>query len=160
MQGHNWGRSHAELYAWMHCNQWDGGEEVVVEAVSARLRVGGWLAPPLTSVAVRVGGVDVGFARARDLARSRGSIGERSYELRAGRGSAAIAGRVEAELEDFVGLYYPNPQGPMTYCLNAKLARAELSLRLPGQDAIELRSRAAALEIGTRRADHGVTMQL
>ena len=29
MQGHNWGTRHAELYAWAHCNQWDGDDELV-----------------------------------------------------------------------------------------------------------------------------------
>lgn len=163
MLGHNWGPSNTELYAWFHCNQWEGGEELAIEAACARLRLG-VLLPPLTSVVMRTGGRDYLFNGAIEIAANRGSIGldqptERSMVFSAQRGDVTVEGRIDAAMEDFVGLYYPNPRGPMTYCLNAKLAHAELRVRLPGAP-MELRSHAAALEIGTRRADHGVTMHV
>ena len=34
MVGHNWGRRHAPLYAWGHCNAWDGDEDFVLEGAS------------------------------------------------------------------------------------------------------------------------------
>ena len=33
-----------------------------------------------------------------------------------------------AETDDFVGLFYPNPDGTSCHCLNSKLARAELTV--------------------------------
>jgi hypothetical protein len=48
----------------------------------------------------------------------------------------------------------------MTYCLNTKLARARLELRVPGSPPVVATSRAGALEIGTRDPKHGVRMFL
>jgi hypothetical protein len=67
---------------------------------------------------------------------------------------------VAAETDDLVGLHYPNPRGPDTHCLNTKLARARLELQLPGRAPFVASSRAAALEIGTLRRDHGIRMVL
>ena len=66
--------------------------------------------------------------------------------------------RGEAHEDDMVGLYYPNPDGPMTYCLNSKLARAHVRLDIRGRPPVSLHSRAAALEVGTRDSEHGVRM--
>jgi len=57
-----------------------------------------------------------------------------------------------------VGLFYPNPDGTMCYCLNSKLANAELTLRIEGRATKTLRSRRAALELATRDPHHGVRM--
>jgi hypothetical protein len=56
------------------------------------------------------------------------------------------------------GLHYANPDGAMTYCLNSKLARARIQFEARGRPPLFLSSRAAALEIGTRDAEHGVRM--
>lgn len=158
MQGHNWGRGHAELYAWGHCNQWDQEPDFVLEAVSARVKVGPVLAPLTTLVCVRHRGVRYEWNRPLDLARSRGDIGRRRWTFRA----ASDVGRIEGELvgatEDFVGLYYPNPDGAMTYCLNTKLAHARVLFEPRGRAPMTLTSRTAALEIGTRDPDHGIRM--
>jgi hypothetical protein len=66
---------------------------------------------------------------------------------------------VEARTDDMVGLYYANPDGAMTYCLNSKLASARVRFEPKGRAPLTLTSRAAALEVGTRDADHGVRMQ-
>jgi hypothetical protein len=57
-----------------------------------------------------------------------------------------------------VGLYYENPEGPPTYCLNSKLAHARLEIEARGRPPFAVRSRAAALEIGTLDPTHGVRM--
>ncbi len=71
-----------------------------------------------------------------------------------------VRAELAAETDDFVGLHYPNPSGAMTYCLNTKIARTRLELRLPGAAPMIATSRAGALEIGTRDAQHGVRMFL
>jgi hypothetical protein len=69
-----------------------------------------------------------------------------------------IEGEMWADTEDFVGLFYPNPNGQMTHCLNSKLARARIEVTLRGRAPIVLASDRAALEIGTHDAAHGVRM--
>ncbi len=157
MQGHNWGRSHAELYAWLHCNQFNCGDDLVIEAVSARIPLGP-LRPTMTVIYVRHRGRDFAFHGPRELVTSHGDIGLRRYSFEAKNRSARIRGEVDAKTADFVGLYYPNPDGPMTYCLNSKLASLRARIEITGTEPIDFTSRAAALEIGTRASDHGVRM--
>ncbi|MBS2011394.1 MAG: hypothetical protein JST00_00670 [Deltaproteobacteria bacterium] len=168
MQGHNWGARHAELYAWGHCNQWDGGEDdLVLEAVTARVRVGPVLAPPLTVVCVRHRGVRYDFNAPLELIRARGTLvcpSERApsesarWSFSAKSSIATVTGEMWAEPRDFAGLGYENPDGAMTHCLNSKLARARLRLSVKGRSDVETMTRAAAFEIGTRDHGHGIAI--
>jgi len=161
MVGHNWGRGHTRLYAWVHCNSWDGGEEdLAFEAVSGRVRMGPVLSPMATAVFVRWKGRSWDL-NARELAgKNRGSISLRRWEVTGSGQGLDVRAELSAETDDLVGLHYPNPSGAMTYCLGAMLARARLELRLPGQPPLVATSRAGALEIGTRDRQHGVRMYL
>ncbi|MDF2696519.1 MAG: hypothetical protein K0S65_4902 [Labilithrix sp.] len=159
MVGHNWGRGNAELYAWTHCNVWDT-PGLVFEAMSARVRVGPVLSPMATSAFVRWRGQSWDLSTVRALTKNRGSISLRRWEMTGEGGGLTVACDVAAENDDIVGLHYPNPTGPITNCLNTKLARARLELRLPDGETLTTTSRAAALEIGTIQSDHGIRMVL
>ena len=158
MQGHNWGTRHAELYAWCHCNQWEGDEDLVLEGVTARVKVGPLLAPPLTVLCVRHRGVRHDMNAPLELLRARGRIGARRWTFSAESSLARVSGEVWAETPDFVGLAYENPGGETTYCLNSKIARARVRLSVAGRPAKDVITRAAALEIGTKDPEHGVAM--
>jgi hypothetical protein len=158
MQGHNWGTRHTELYAWSHCNQWDGHDDLVLEGVTARVKVGPVLAPPLTLVCVRHRGVRYDFNAPATLLRTRGTIELRRWSFSAKNALATVSGELWADTRDFVGLAYENPDGAITYCLNSKIARGRLRLSVRGRPDIEALTRAAALEIGTKDPAHGVTM--
>ncbi|MBS2017186.1 MAG: hypothetical protein JST00_30155 [Deltaproteobacteria bacterium] len=160
MIGHNWGRAHARLYAWVHCNAWDDAEDLVLEAASARIRMGPVLSPMATGVYVRYRGKRWDLNARELFGKNRGSISLRRWEATAKGRGIEVHADLAAETDDFVGLHYPNPSGAMTYCLNTKLARARLELKLPGEPPLVATSRAAALEIGTRERHHGVRMFL
>jgi hypothetical protein len=163
MQGHNWGRGHAEEYAWCHCNQWQEEgrpvEGVVLEVIRARLRLGGLLTPPLCSAGLRMGSETIYLNGPIEIARARSDMSFRHFSFEARGRGCRLRGEVDAPVDRFVGLYYLNPSGAMTYCLNSKLARARLRVER-GTTVSSLTSAAAALEIGTRDPDHGVTMQV
>jgi len=158
MQGHNWGRGHADLYAWSQCNLWDHDEDFILEAFSGRVRVGPIMTPLITIVCARHRGVRYDFNRPIQLARARGDVTPRAYTFSARSGVATIEGLLEAPAEDMVGLHYANPDGQMTYCLNSKLASARIRFEASGRAPLELTSRSAALEVGTRDDGHGVHM--
>ncbi len=158
MQGHNWGTKHAELYAWCHANQWENDEDLVLEGVTGRVKVGPLLAPPLTVVCVRHRGVRYDLNGPLTLLRARGAIGERRWVFEAHDELAQVSGEVWADTADFVGLAYENPVGDTTYCLNSKIARARVRLAVRGRPPLDVISRAAALEIGTKDPRHGITM--
>lgn len=158
MIGHNWGRAHARLYAWVHCNAWDDAEDLAFEAVSARVRMGPVLSPMATGVYVRYRGKSWDLNAGELFGKNRGSISLRRWEATARGQGLKVHADLAAETDDFVGLHYPNPSGAMTYCLNTKIARARVELELPGMGKVVATSRAAALEIGTRDRQHGVRM--
>lgn len=159
MVGHNWGRHNAELYAWTHCNAFDK-ESLAFEALSARVRIGPLLSPMATFGYLRFRGRCWDLSRLTALTHNRGSISLRRWEMTGYDRGLHVTCDVAAETDDIVGLHYPNPAGPMTHCLNTKLARARLEVRLPDGESFTATSRAAALEIGTTDPDHGIRMYL
>lgn len=158
MQGHNWGTRHTELYAWGHCNEWEGDDDLVLEGVTARVKVGPVLVPSLSVVCVRHRGVAYDFNAPLSLLRARGTIDLRRWTFSAKSPIATVSGELWAETSDFVGLAYENPDGAMTYCLNSKIARGRIRLSVRGKPDVEAMTRSAALEVGTKDPDHGVTM--
>jgi hypothetical protein len=158
--GHNWGRSHALAYAWGHCNAWDGDHPgVVFEGTSARVRIGPLATPTTTLLCVRAFGETHMLTTVPDLLHNRGAMTYRRWTFSGRAHGVAICGELFADTRDMVGLHYENPDGAMTYCLNSKLASARIELSVRGRHRV-LESRAAALEIGTRDPQHGVTMVL
>jgi hypothetical protein len=160
MIGHNWGHRHADVYAWSQCNSWDDGEDMVLEGVSARVGTTALWAPTATVACVRYRGTSYALNKFASVARSSAEITPRRWSFRTRSGKVALTAEIWADTDDFVGLFYPNPDGTMCHCLNSSLARAEVTLRLDGQAPRTLRSSRAALEIGTRNPDHGVRMYL
>ena len=158
MQGHNWGQRHTHAYGWVHCNVWAGADDLVLEGITARVKLGPLLSPPITLVIAVQAGERHYFTLPGSLLRARGRIAPRSWEFRAANANARIEGSFSADTADFVGLHYENPDGAMTYCLNSKIARGHVRLEVAGRPALEAHTRAAALEIGTRDPDHGVKM--
>lgn len=161
MQGHNWGRGHADLYAWAHINAWNEpeGRDVVFEGFSGRVKVGRLSTPLITMVGLRHRGVRYEARLPGELLRARGRIERlRKWTFGAKQADATIEGELELRDEDTVGLYYPNPTGEMTYCLNSKIARADIRFTPRGRAPMHLTSNAAALEIGTHDAAHGIRM--
>jgi hypothetical protein len=154
MQGHNWGTRHAEAYVWAHCSEWEGADDLVLEGVTARVKVGPLLVPPLTVVCVRHRDVSYEF----NILRSRGSMELRRWSFSAKSSFATVTGELWADTRDFVGLSYENPDGAITHCLNSKIARGRIRLSVRGKPDVEAMTRAAALEIGTKDPGHGVTM--
>lgn len=167
--GHNWGRRHAPRYAWGHCNAWEDGreddgsgqrerEDLVFEGVSAQLALGPVLSPASVLLFVRYRGREIGHRQVFGVGRCEQEATFRRFRFRSRGGGSSIEGELWAETDDFVGLYYPNPDGTMIYCLNTKLARAMLALKTPWGAERTFRSKAAALEIATTDPNHGVKM--
>jgi hypothetical protein len=157
MQGHNWGTGHAPFYAWGHCNQWEEPVDLVVEVVSARVKIGPLLMPSATIVCVRWDGVDYQFNGPAGWFRNEGKLSGNRWRIVAVSGAARFDADISANRSEFVGLYYPNPDGTMTYCLNSKLANARVRVQA-ARKLVDVTSRACAYEIGTTDVDHGVRM--
>lgn len=166
--GHNWGPRHTSLYAWAHCNVWeraDGAaaaseEEFVFEGLSAKTKIGPLLSPLSTLLCVRWKGVRYDLNSAIDLVTNEGEISPRRWRFAGQNRFVSLRGEIWATTDDFVGLFYENPEGPPTHCLNSKLAQGRIEVTARGRASVVLQSRAAALEIGTLDPSHGVRMYL
>ncbi len=160
MQGHNWGKGHAVRYHWGHVAGFAERPDAVFEGVTAQVQVGPVRTPPITLLCLRLGGVAHDWNRPIDWLRARASTTTRRWTFESHSDLGSITGELEANGEDLVGLTYENPAGPVTHCLNSKLARGQLDVRLRGRAPLRLTTLAAALEIGTTDPSHGVTMYL
>lgn len=163
-QGHNWGRSHAHAYAWIHANAWCEGENervregVWVEALSGRVRLGGRLVTPLLSVAaIAIDGEIVRFDGPTALFSRKVRVSPRSYEFTLSRPGATLEAMFQAQTPQFAGLRYVDPDGRDLACLNCKLAEGTLRLTR-GRTTLQLRTAQAALELGTRDPAHGIAI--
>lgn len=158
MQGHNWGVSHTHRYAWVHVSGFDGEPDLVFEGLSGRVKVGPAVLPTLTLACLRWRGVKYEWNQPADLLRNVGTIGRRSWSFSCEGPLGTLNGDFTAADEDFVGLLYENPEGDPCHCLNSKIARGVLELRLAGRMPVVLRTNEAALELGTTATDHGIAL--
>ncbi len=161
MQGHNWGPRHTERYVWVHCNAFAGDPpDTFFEGLTARVRLGPVLSPPLTIVCLRHRGEDVFFRHPRFWLNRHVEQGRYFWRFEAQDARHRLSGVFEALRDDLVGLRYDNPDRPPTYCLNSKIASGNLLLETRrGARPLALHApRHAALEIATPDADHGVRM--
>ena len=159
MQGHNWGRRHTHLYGWVHCNVWEDADDLVVEGITARVKLGPLLSPPITLVIAAHAGERHHFTLPGSLWRARGRIAPRALRVprrerdRAHRGSfSADTARLRRP-----PLREPRRRDDLLPELEDR-ATGTCGSRWPGGPRSRRTTRAAALEIGTRDPDHGVKM--
>ncbi|MEW6776899.1 MAG: tocopherol cyclase family protein [Bdellovibrionota bacterium] len=165
MQGHNWGEKHTDRYAWGHCNLFDGNpKDTFFEGFSGRIKVGGILIPPVTRVFLRHQGKNYPLLSAKSMVWPPAKIRYDLWEFEAEGGGYRLSGRLKADKQDMVGLYYKNPAGPNTDCLNSKLSSCDLKLTKKSlgraETVCELTSpHGAALEVAVHEGEnHGVRM--
>lgn len=162
-QGHNWGVSHAHAYAWVHCNALRRDEDdrelsqTWVELLSGRVRVGPVVTPWLSVGGLCLEGRLFRFDGARAILSRQIAVDTGSYAFSLSQAGATLRGELSAEPSHVAGLRYEDPDGQLLSCLNSKLASGKLTLSYEGRTVL-LHTSQAALEIGTRRTDHGIAL--
>jgi hypothetical protein len=160
-QGHNWGKSHAEAYAWVHANALCREHEREplahswVEALSGRVRIGPLVLPWLNVAGIMLEGRLFRFDGVPALLSRKVSVDARTYRFALAQGGVQLQAELSAEAEQLAGLRYEDPDGRALSCLNSKLATGLFRLTFEGRTHV-LRTDQAALELGTRRPDHGI----
>lgn len=136
--GHNWGREHAEAYAYGNALFPDGG---FADGFSARVRVGPLIAPPASILVVRPpGGGELRFRR--------GTASWSAYAWRLEANARGARARLEmsAAEADFVTLEYSQPDGRTGLCRNTKFAEAALTVWRDGSVAYSATAASCELE--------------
>ncbi|MDV6235890.1 hypothetical protein CH379_009660 [Leptospira ellisii] len=154
---HNWGSKHTDRYAWGQVAGFDGESDSFLELATANLKIGPFWTPSITPIVLRFRGRDYKLNRPLKSF-GRAEYGYFDWSFSASSEEIKLEGRIRAERGDFACLRYRNPPGGWKYCLNSKIADAELSLKR-NEDASYLRlfsSGKAAFEILTDDASHGL----
>lgn len=152
MQGHIFGRQSALGWAWAHCNAFDGGPPVVIEALTARIKLGGVLeSPPVSAFNLDYRGERFEFNRLTDSLMTRSTYDLTHWEFQLRRGKRKFLGKIVARPEQFVGVKYEEPDGQVLYCHNSKLSDLEIMV-FDGRDLKEtlVASGTCAFELTAR----------
>jgi hypothetical protein len=150
-------------YAWAHANALcplpgsASCQRVWLEVISGRVRLGPLLTPWLTTAAIAIDGELFRFDGPRALLSRSIQCDARSFAFTLRRRDATLKARLWADDAQLAGLCYRDPDGQELACLNSKLAHAQVSLTVRGR-TWSLQTDQAALELGTRRTDHGVKL--
>ena len=107
--------------------------------------------------AIEIDGELFRFDGPRALLSRRVHSDARSFAFALQKGAATLTARLWADTSLLAGLRYQDPDGQTLACLNSKLAHAEVTLRV-GDRRWSLHTDQAALELGTRRTDHGIAL--
>lgn len=127
-QSHLWGTRHAEEWVWGHCNAFEEDETAVFEGLSARVRIGPLLLPPLTLFCLQSRGRLYLLNGPWQLLTNRSSAGVGMWRF-AGRGSGIrIEGEARCAIEHVVGAEYTDPDGGKRWCHNTKVGDLDLTI--------------------------------
>ncbi len=160
--GHLHGRRHADSWAWTHCNHFDGGQEVVFEAISARIRVLGRLTPPLSSFMLHISGQTHVFSSLKRWRQTRSTWGDGVWHLVAENSALRVVGTVHAPTTAQVALVtYTDTDGSSLWCANSKLASLTLAVhdkRTDRQQTFTSTACAAFEEVSRQPPQRAVTL--
>ncbi len=163
-QNHNWGRRHTDHYAWGQVAGFDTHPESFLEVATARVRLGRWWSPFMTTLVLRHRGEEIRLNSLFRMLRAQGSFCCFVWSFHSEDRSRRVEGTISAPREAFVGLHYANPPGGGKHCLNTKIAACELKVTdkrgggAAKPDVLFARNRAA-FEILTDETDHGVSIR-
>lgn len=156
-ENHNWGSQHTDEYAWGQVAGFDDAPDSFLEVATARLRLGGWRTPAMTTLVLRLGDRTLAMNSLWRAPLINAHYGYFHWHFDATRRGLRIVGDIQARREQFVGLKYDNPPGGSHVCLNCKIAKARIVVHEKGKPLRELHSnQRAAFEILTDNMEHGV----
>jgi len=156
-QNHNWGSQHTDRYAWGQVAGFDDAPGSFLEVGTGHLKLGPVWTPPITVLTVWLDGREHRLGSLRQSLRASGRYDFFHWAFESRTDAVTVAGTIAAAPESFIGLPYRNPPGGVKTCLNSKIARCDLTVRVAGEPPRALTSRCrAAFEILTEATDHGV----
>lgn len=157
-RNHNWGTEHAWRYAYGNCNDFPEMSGLVVDAFSAKIRLGPFKSPFLSAGIVRQGREDLAFNAIRSIVGAKAHVEFPRWELRIERDEMTMEWLQEGRPAEFAGLPYLHPNGAKSYCYNTKWAKTTLRLRRGKTGWQEYRSEQGELEFLYNKPIHGIPL--
>lgn len=164
MQGHLAGPKNGHSWAWAHCNMFvddaASPQPVILDALSARARLGSGRATPLLSTLyVHVGRHDLRCNGLRDVLRTKSAYGLQGWTFTARKGDWTIRGEIQGKQDHYAGLTYEDTDGSKLYCYNSKVSDMTLELRRGNDAPVRCFSKGTtAFEVVTREKIPGIPL--
>ena len=125
-QTHLWGRKHAEQWVWARASAWDCGEDAFFEGLTARVRRGRFVLPPLTVLSLRLDGRTHHIRALTRAARTKTSWSMGRWAFSGEGTTLALAGEVTHPPERLLLAEYRDPDGEESFCHNSELVTVRL----------------------------------
>lgn len=156
-QSHRWGRAHASTWAWSHCSLFDGDDDALFEAVSAKPSLGLISIPTSTFAYLRLDGQDLTFNDLRWALRARSSYEMPTWAFSVHNDGHKVIGAARANPSRLIQVAYEDPDGSARYCANSEIGDLALEVyRREGSQWTHTRSLTASgtahVEFGRRHA--------
>ncbi|RME90578.1 MAG: hypothetical protein D6767_06640 [Candidatus Hydrogenedentota bacterium] len=161
MQGHNWGSEHSYRYVWSHINYFEEfGTDVVFEGYSGKIKVGPFVTPWITGLALRFTGSAYAKTNVKeilflDIASMLSNSAKVDYQnflwqFEGKKGDYKLKGMIQADSDKIAGLNYDDPDGKRNYCYNSKTASAKITLFYKNKELLVMSTKnTAAIELLT-----------
>jgi hypothetical protein len=127
-QAHLWGTKHANRWAWVHCNDFEGHHGSFVDGVSVFVPRFGREIGPSTPVVGRFRDEDFVANGPAAVMRAPSTFGLTNWRFEATAGKRRIVCEVEAPRQSLVGVTYNDPDGDLAYCYNSEAATMRVSV--------------------------------
>jgi hypothetical protein len=127
-QCHIWGRKHAHAWGWGHVCGFAEEPETALDVLSARLKQGPVLLPPLTMVTLRRHGVVQRLSRPASLLLSQGATGTGYFRFVGAAPTLRVRGEFRASPADIVMAEYADPDGDAAFCHNSEVASLTMTI--------------------------------
>ena len=151
MIGHIHGKKSAHSWAWAHCNNFEGHDNVIFEGLSARIKLGGKVTSPLSSFILIAGERRYEFSSSVTLFTAQSDFGEGKWEFMVKSSTATLKGTAVAPGKVAL-VEYTDTDDSNLWCYNSKLASLKLELTDLKTNKVEVfeTKETAAFEIVNR----------
>ncbi|MBW8051078.1 MAG: hypothetical protein FVQ77_12215 [Cytophagales bacterium] len=127
MIGHIYGKKSAHSWAWAHCNNFEGQENVVFEGLSARIKLAGKVTKPLSSFILIVGERRYVFSSTIKLLTAQSAFGDGRWEFMVKNSKVMLKGTATAP-QKVALVEYTDTDNSNLWCYNSKMAALKLEL--------------------------------
>jgi hypothetical protein len=162
-QCHIWGTKHAHAWGWGHACAFVEEPDTAVDVLSARLKKGPVVLPPLTMVTLRRHGEVTRFSSPVSLLAGQGATGTGFFRFVAAQPTLRVRGEFAASPAEIVMAEYTDPDGDAAFCHNSEVASLTLTIEsrtwLSGwrQETRLTAPRGAHFEYAARSPDASIT---
>ncbi|MCH8317137.1 MAG: hypothetical protein IIA88_01350 [Bacteroidetes bacterium] len=127
MIGHIYGKQSAHSWAWAHCNNFEGQENVIFEGLSARIILAGKVTKPLSSFILIVGERRYVFSSTIKLMTAQSAFGDGRWEFMVKNSKVMLKGTATAPGKVAL-VEYTDTDNSNLWCYNSKMAALKLEL--------------------------------